>query len=154
MFADLPILSLLIWLPVLGGLGLLVTGVNRNLMITRWLALAGSIMVFLLSLFLYFGFNVGTADMQFVEKANWISTFNIRYHLGVDGISMPLILLTTFSTVLVVAAAWDLAILHDGDREARHVEFLPHPLDEGVEVLQSGGQCRGHRTRHQKTAKG
>jgi len=107
MFSDLPILSLLVWLPILGGLGLLATGVHQNLAITRWLALAGSIMVFLLSTVLYFGFDIGTADMQFVENSNWISTFNIRYHLGIDGISLPLILLTTFSTVLVVAAAWE-----------------------------------------------
>jgi NADH-quinone oxidoreductase subunit M len=45
--------------------------------------------------------------MQFAEKSSWITYFNIYYHLGVDGISMPLIILTTFSTILVIAAGWE-----------------------------------------------
>ncbi|MDE2089665.1 MAG: NADH-quinone oxidoreductase subunit M, partial [Gammaproteobacteria bacterium] len=61
---------------------------------------------FLLSIPLYTGFNTATDKMQFVELAPWITSFNVNYYLGVDGISMPLILLTTFSTVLVVIAGW------------------------------------------------
>jgi NADH-quinone oxidoreductase subunit M len=62
---------------------------------------------FLVSLLLYFGFDATTANMQFVEQIGWIDAFKIEYFLGVDGIAMPLILLTTFTTVLVVVAAWD-----------------------------------------------
>ena len=66
-----------------------------------------SIVTFLLSLLLYTNFDMTTAAMQFEEKASWISAFNVYYHLGVDGISMPLIILTTFTTVLVVLAGWE-----------------------------------------------
>src|SRR5690606_31888550 len=52
-------------------------------------------------------FDVGTHQMQFVERAPWIQSFGIEYYLGVDGISMPLILLTTFMTVVVVIAGWE-----------------------------------------------
>jgi len=56
---------------------------------------------------LYTGFDSGTYQMQFSESASWVPTFNIHYSLGIDGISMPLILLTTFTTVLVVIAGWE-----------------------------------------------
>ncbi|MEO5703056.1 MAG: NADH-quinone oxidoreductase subunit M, partial [Gammaproteobacteria bacterium] len=72
----------------------------------RMLALLVAAITFLLSIPLYTGFDNNTHLMQFVEKAAWIPTFNINYHLGVDGISMPLILLTTFTNVLVVLAGW------------------------------------------------
>ena len=105
MFADLPLLSLVIWLPVLGGVAVLAFGNNPGLV--RWLALLFSIAAFLISIPLYTSFDVTTHEMQFVEMAPWIPVFNINYHLGVDGLSMPLIILTTFSTILVVIAAWE-----------------------------------------------
>ncbi|CAG0910280.1 unnamed protein product, partial [Cyprideis torosa] len=64
-------------------------------------------LVFLLSLPLYTGFDASTAAMQFVERTPWIDAFSVYYHLGIDGLSMPLILLTTFTTVLVVLAGWE-----------------------------------------------
>jgi proton-translocating NADH-quinone oxidoreductase, chain M len=73
----------------------------------RWLALFVSVLTFVLSIPLYTAFEMGTAEMQFVERVPWITPFNIDYHLGVDGISMPLILLTTFCTLLVVIAGWE-----------------------------------------------
>ncbi|MGI9343464.1 MAG: complex I subunit 4 family protein, partial [Gammaproteobacteria bacterium] len=73
----------------------------------RWLALALAVLTFVLSLPLYAGFEAGTAAMQFVERAPWIAAFNVEYFLGVDGFSMPLIMLTTFLTPLVVIAGWD-----------------------------------------------
>lgn len=100
---DLPILSFLIWLPVFGGLGVLVVG-DRG---AKQFALGVALVTFLLSLPLYAWFNPVSAGMQFVEKYAWIETFKIDYHLGVDGISMPLILLNTFITVLVVIAGWE-----------------------------------------------
>ncbi|MDZ7643751.1 MAG: NADH-quinone oxidoreductase subunit M [Woeseiaceae bacterium] len=105
------ILSILIWLPVLGGLGVLFAGdggdaSNPRAGGMRLLTLGVSLLTFLLSLFLYANFDNGTAAMQFVERAPWIDAFNIEYYLGVDGISTPLILLTTFITPLVVIAGW------------------------------------------------
>jgi NADH-quinone oxidoreductase subunit M len=106
MTADWPILSVVIWLPIIGGLLTLACG-DRAPQLARWVALAASVVTFLLSVPLYTGFDVHTAQMQFVEHAPWIPLFDIYYHLGVDGISMPLILLTTFVTILVVIAGWE-----------------------------------------------
>ena len=106
MFSDFPLLSALIWLPILGGSVLLWLGEERP-DAARVTALLTSLITFVLSLPLFTGFERGTAAMQFVELRPWIESFNVNYHLGVDGISMPLILLTTFITVLVVIAGWD-----------------------------------------------
>ena len=106
MSVDWPILSLTIWLPILGGVGVLLSG-DRAAQRSRWLALGVAVVTFLVSLPLWSGFDNSTATMQFVELAPWIELFKVNYHLGVDGISMPLILLTTFTTVLVVIAAWE-----------------------------------------------
>ncbi len=106
MTADWPILSIVIWLPILGGALVLGSG-DRAPNVSRWLALSVAILTFLLSIPLYTGFDVGTAQMQFVENSPWIPAFDINYHLGVDGISMPLILLTTFVTILVIIAGWE-----------------------------------------------
>ncbi len=107
MFSDLSLLSLLIWLPIVGGFAVLATGADKNPGLARLISLVVTVLTFLLSIPLFTSFDTTTASMQFVEKASWISSFNIHYHLGVDGISMPLILLTTFTTILVVAAGWD-----------------------------------------------
>jgi len=101
---ELPILSFVIWLPIIGGLLVLASAERLN---PRPLALAIAMITFLTSLLLYSGFDSSTADMQFGEKATWVPVFKIFYHLGIDGISMPLIILTTFTTVLVVLAGWE-----------------------------------------------
>lgn len=106
MVADWPILSTVIWLPILGGLAVLVSG-DKAPSISRWLALWVSVLTFALSLPLYSGFDPATASMQFTETSLWIPGFEVYYRLGVDGISMPLILLTTFITILVVVAGWE-----------------------------------------------
>ncbi|MCJ7558491.1 MAG: NADH-quinone oxidoreductase subunit M [Gammaproteobacteria bacterium] len=105
MTTGMPLLSLLIWVPVLGGLLLLAIDDARS-SVARWTALVISLVSFVLSLFLYAGFNAATSAMQFVELRPWIESFDIFYQLGVDGIALPLILLTTFITVLVVLAGW------------------------------------------------
>jgi len=105
MTTGMPLLSLLIWVPVLGGLMVLAIDDTRS-SVARWTALAISLVSFVLSLFLYAGFKADTSAMQFVELRPWIETFDIFYQLGVDGIALPLILLTTFITVLVVLAGW------------------------------------------------
>jgi NADH-quinone oxidoreductase subunit M len=102
--SDMPLLSFVVWLPILGGLLVLALKDTVN---PRPLALAVAMITFLTSLLLYTGFDTATADMQFQEQASWIPSFNVFYHLGVDGIAMPLIILTTFTTVLVVLAGWE-----------------------------------------------
>ncbi len=103
--STLGLLSLLIWLPIVTGILVLLLG-DRNAALARWLALAGSLATLIASIPLFSGFDGSTADMQFIERAPWIESFNAEYYLGVDGIAMPLILLTTFLTVLVVIAGW------------------------------------------------
>ncbi|OQW95996.1 MAG: NADH-quinone oxidoreductase subunit M [Beggiatoa sp. IS2] len=107
MFTDLPLLSLLVWLPILGGIWVLATGSDHATSTAKPVALVVSLLTLVLSLPLFFEFDSTTATMQFVERTAWIPTFNIYYHLGVDGISMPLIILTTFTTVLVILAGWE-----------------------------------------------
>jgi len=107
MFSDWPLLSLVIWIPVLGGIVVLVAGSYTNSATARIIALLFSIITFVLSIPLYTDFNTATAAMQFTELSPWITAFKINYHLGIDGISMPLIILTTFMTVIVVIAGWE-----------------------------------------------
>ena len=106
------ILSTLTWLPVLGGAAVLFLGDDGDVESgrarqTRWLALGVSVLTFLISITLYARFDTSTAAMQFVERLPWIGALKVEYYLGVDGISAPLILLTTFITPLVVIAGWD-----------------------------------------------
>lgn len=105
---DFNILSALIWLPILGGAGVLALGNDDRAPLIRRVSLAVAVAVFLLSLLLYTAFDTTTAAMQFVERGEWVPAFNIFYHLGVDGISMPLIILTTFLTIIVVISAWQI----------------------------------------------
>ena len=116
MFA-MPYLSLVIWVPILGGIAVLFAGETAKPGNAKRLALAVSVVSFLLSLPLYGQFDVTMADMQFVERAPWIESFGVEYYLGIDGFSMPLILLTTFTTVLVVLAGWEVI----KDRQAQYL---------------------------------
>jgi len=103
-----PILSLATWLPIAFGVAVLALGSDRNPAAARWTALAGSILGFAAGIPLWAGFSTAAGGaMQFQELAPWIPLFNVNYHLGVDGISMPLILLNSFMTVLVVVAHWE-----------------------------------------------
>jgi NADH-quinone oxidoreductase subunit M len=103
---DQHLLSLLIWFPVLGGIVVLATGDDRNAATARRMALGFSVAIFALSLPLWTRFDTRTAAMQFVEKTPWIERFNVHYSLGIDGIAMPLVLLTTFLTVIVIISSW------------------------------------------------
>ncbi len=100
------LLSTVIWLPIFAGVAVLLTGPDRNAALARWLALAGALAGFVVALPLYFEFDTAAQGMQFVELLPWIESYNINYHLGIDGISLLLILLNTFTTVLVVLAGW------------------------------------------------
>ncbi len=103
---SLPILSLTIWLPIIGGIAVLGSG-DKALGVSKWVALAFAVVTFLVSLGLWTGFDAGTAAMQFMERTPWIETFDVYYYLGIDGISMPLIILTTFVTIFVIIAGWE-----------------------------------------------
>ena len=101
---NIPLLSLLVWTPIVGGIWVLLAGGKKIPDASRAVALTVSIVTFALSIPLYTWFELGEHQMQFAEQTQWIPAFGITYHLGVDGFSMPLILLTTFTTVLVVIA--------------------------------------------------
>ncbi len=107
--SDWPLLSLTTFLPLVGAAFILIIRgeaevVARN---ARYVALWTSLTTFVLSLFIWFGFERGTAEFQFVEEARWIPEFGITYRLGVDGISMPFVLLSTLLTPICVIASWD-----------------------------------------------
>jgi NADH-quinone oxidoreductase subunit M len=102
---DWPILSVLIWLPVLGGAIMLALG-DRSAALGRWVALLTTAATFGISTLLWVYFDTSTPLMQFTEQHDWIPSLHSSYSLGVDGIAMPLILLTTFITPLVVIASW------------------------------------------------
>ncbi|MFM9968328.1 MAG: NADH-quinone oxidoreductase subunit M [Burkholderiales bacterium] len=99
-------LSLAVWVPIVTGVLVLLTGKDENAGLARMFALVGSIAGFLVTLPLVTGFNLATSAMQFEEKFAWIERFSINYHLGVDGISVLFILLNSFITPLVVIAGW------------------------------------------------
>ena len=101
------ILSLAIFLPIVSGILLLALGRDEQAHAARWVALVAAIASFAVTLPLISGFDTTTAAFQFAENLPWIERFNIRYHLGVDGISMWFVPLTAFITVIVVIAAWE-----------------------------------------------
>jgi NADH-quinone oxidoreductase subunit M len=101
------LLSVSIWLPIAVGILLLALGRDDNPGAARWFALLGSVASFLVTLPLISGFDKGSAALQFQENLPWIERFNVRYHLGVDGISVWFVLLTAFVAIVVVVAAWE-----------------------------------------------
>jgi NADH-quinone oxidoreductase subunit M len=105
---HLPLLSLLIWIPTLGAIPVLAFGGEKRPQLARHIALLISLICLGLCVILWFGFNTNTAAMQFVEKASWIPALKINYELGVDGISMPLVVLTSFTTLIVVVASYSM----------------------------------------------
>ncbi len=107
MFAGIPPISLTIWVPIVAGVAVLATGNDRNASLARWIALLGALLGLWVALPLYTGFDSSSAAMQFEEYHPWIEYLNINYHVGVDGISMLFILLTSFTTILVVLAGWE-----------------------------------------------
>ncbi|MSR01008.1 MAG: NADH-quinone oxidoreductase subunit M [Gammaproteobacteria bacterium] len=98
-------LSFLVWLPIIGGFLVLALG-DQRLVLARWVALLTSLLALYLSVILYINFDSSTPAYQFLEIYKWIPFLNATYSLGVDGIALPLVLLTTFITVPVLIAAW------------------------------------------------
>ncbi len=105
MAAPANLLSWLVWLPIAAGFAVLVLG-DRRIAAGRWVSLAASLATLALCVPLWSGFDVTTPALQFPEVRPWIAVFNAWYYLGIDGISLPLIVLTAFTTPLVVVAAW------------------------------------------------
>jgi NADH-quinone oxidoreductase subunit M len=106
---NYPILSLVTFLPLIGALFIIfirgeAEAAARN---ARWVALWTSLVTFALSLVIWFGFDRGSADFQFVEKRDWIPALNISYHMGVDGISMAFVILSTLLTPICILASWE-----------------------------------------------
>jgi len=96
------LLSAAIWIPIGAGVLALAAGERHS----RWVALAGAVAGFLVTIPLYTGFDAQDAGFQFQINLSWVAQFNIRYHLGVDGISLLFVLLNSFITILVVVAGW------------------------------------------------
>ncbi|UDG82377.1 NADH-quinone oxidoreductase subunit M [Candidatus Vallotia cooleyia] len=107
MHAHFPILTFAIWLPIAFGIIVLVVGSDKTPGVVRWIALIGSVASFIVTLPLISGFDANLSALQFVELVPWIKSFNIRYHLGVDGLSIWFIILTAFIAIIVVIAGWE-----------------------------------------------
>lgn len=104
MFLQSSLLSILIWLPVVGAVFALMTGDDKNANIARSIAAVVAIINLLLCVPLYLGFDTSTYTMQFREDHLWIRAYQIHYALGVDGISLAMIILTNFTGLLVILA--------------------------------------------------
>ena len=102
----MPLLSFSIWLPIFAGILLLAFGSDRYVGAVRWFALLAAILSFLVTIPLVTGFDLTSAAPQFAERHAWIARFNVWYQLSVDGLSVWFVLLTAFTTVIVVVAAW------------------------------------------------
>jgi NADH-quinone oxidoreductase subunit M len=103
---NFPLLSTLIWLPILGSVVLLLIG-NRSVMTVKWLAMIIAVVSLLLCIPLWCGFDTSNASYQFTEFASWIPSYNINYALGVDGLSMLMVALTTLTTFVILLASWN-----------------------------------------------
>jgi NADH-quinone oxidoreductase subunit M len=104
-FLSTHLLSTLVWLPIVGGAIALALG-NQRAQTARWLALTVALATFALSISLLTGFDHFTSALQFIEQREWIPAYGIQYHLGADGLSVALIVLTTLTTALVLIGAW------------------------------------------------
>ena len=99
------LLSFLIVIPLVGALVLLLVP-RQNAGAIKWVALVTVLVNFVVSVFLFVSFRTGTADMQFVERAEWIPQLGISWYVGVDGLSLLLIVLTTFLMIIAIGGSW------------------------------------------------
>jgi NADH-quinone oxidoreductase subunit M len=104
-----PLLSLLTFLPLAGVVAILAVRGDEATVASnaRWTALWTSLIVFVLSLILWFRFDSSTAEAQFVERLEWLPEFGVNYYMGVDGISMLFVLLSTLLTPICILASWE-----------------------------------------------
>ena len=107
--AGFPLLSLLVWLPLVGAVAIMLVRGDDAVVAAnaRWAALWTSLIVFALSLILWFRFDFSEPGMQFVENVAWLPDYRVNYHLGVDGISVLFVLLSTLLTPICILASWE-----------------------------------------------
>ena len=107
--AGFPILSLITWLPLVGGVIIMsVRGDEATVASNaRWTALWTSLIVLVLSIVLWVKFDTGESGFQFVEEIPWLPEYGVGYKLGVDGISVLFVLLSTVLTPICILASWD-----------------------------------------------
>src|SRR5690348_11007164 len=103
MFAHLPLLTILIWLPVIGAVFVLCMS-DKHVNWVRGIAVTVTIVNLLLCIPLYLNFDPGRYDMQFLEDHLWVRAYQTHYALGIDGISLVMIILTNFTGLLVIIA--------------------------------------------------
>lgn len=104
---QIPLLSILIWLPIIGSIFVVLGGGEQHANRARVIALIISIISVLLCIPLYLGFDLNSSAMQFTEHFDWIPSYGIHYDLGIDGISLPLVILTNYTTLLIILASWE-----------------------------------------------
>lgn len=100
------LLNLLIWLPIIGGVFVFLTGDDNNPNISRYLSLFTVVLTLLICIPLVNGFDVNTFSMQYIEELPWMPSLGINYSLGVDGLSLLLIVLSIFTNLIVILATW------------------------------------------------
>ena len=98
------VLNVVLFLPLIGAAAVMLA--RRSDSAARWTGVVFSLLTFILSLELFFGYDANNPAMQFVEKVSWIPALNVSYHVGLDGISMLLVVLTTFITPIVLISSW------------------------------------------------
>ncbi len=120
------LLSLLILIPLIGGVLLLFFKKGNDKAI-KYFGLIVSLLVFVVSLIVYAGFDKNISEFQFIEKYNWIKNLNISYHIGIDGMSLLLVLLTTFITPLTLISSWSSI-----DKKVKEFTFFMLMLEVGM----------------------
>jgi len=103
---HIPLLSILIWLPIAGAVAVLFFDKSKHVTIVKWISLIITLISLALCIPLWTAFDINTYHMQFTEFIPWIKAYDINYSLGVDGIAMPMVILSTITTVVVVLASW------------------------------------------------
>lgn len=117
---GIPILTLIVFLPLAGAIPILFFRRSDTLLIRTW-TLMVSLVAFVLSLSLIFGFRLGASSPQFVEQSNWVPSLGIQYYVGIDGISLAMVLLTTFLSLVAVIGSWSAM---DSERCKEYAGFL------------------------------
>ncbi|TAL66083.1 MAG: NADH-quinone oxidoreductase subunit M [Legionella sp.] len=100
------LLNLLIWLPIIGGVFVLLTGDDNKPNISRFIALFTVLLCLIMCAPLFWGFDLNKASMQFVEEIPWMPALGINYSVGIDGLSLLLIALSIFTNLIVILATW------------------------------------------------
>ncbi|MFI4918247.1 MAG: NuoM family protein [Legionellales bacterium] len=101
------LLNLLIFLPILGGVFILLIGDDNKPNVTRYLSLFTVVLCLLICVPMVSWFDLNTFSMQYIEEMPWMPALGISYHLGIDGLSLLLIVLSIFTNLIVILASWN-----------------------------------------------